>query len=393
MNRALIFNKVILVSSIIAISSIANAQEFKRFSVTAGWMHVMPQGKANPFNINTQVKADQNYAIGSISQNAFFDSIPSEALMTDGVGGTMPAKEFLEQIFAPNSMGAGSSLAGVLGALVDSTNQYSDVNSTATGSASLQGIDHWTAQGTGLEAEDVDTLGLTFNYYLNDNVSLQFIGGIPPKVDIKGRGQIVANMRGVAFPDEFNELGMRDLFLSTGLDLKKDLDITNLGNKKKASTARAWTPAFEAQYQFGQSGINKFRPFVGAGIMYAHFNDIKLDSTIKSDLINAGHMIQNILDGKAGQSLDQYISKEFSSSADPKVRVKTTDSIAPLVTLGATYDLNSNWYGIASVSYAKLNNRAKIDVIDKNTGNKLIHSSTKIDIDPLITYLGVGYRF
>jgi outer membrane protein W len=27
------------------------------------------------------------------------------------------------------------------------------------------------------------------------------------------------------------------------------------------------------------------------------------------------------------------------------------------------------------------------------TGNRLIHSSTKIDIDPLITYLGVGYRF
>lgn len=393
MNKKSICNKLVIASALFAITNMSYAEQFKRFSVSAGWMHVMPQGKANAFNVNSKVDPNKKYAVGEISQDAFLNSVSTDALMNDGGFGTMPAKDFLGQIFAADSLQPGSSLAGFLGALVDSTNQYSAVNAAASGGAYLQGIDRWTAQGTGLEAEDVDTLGLTFNYYLNDNVSLQFIGGIPPKVDIKGRGQIVANMTGVAFPDEFNELGIKDLFLSTGLDLKKDLDITNLGNKKKASTARAWTPAFEAQYQFGQSGINKLRPFVGAGIMYAHFNDIKLDSTIKSDLINAGHMIQNILDGKAGQSLDQYISKEFSSSADPKVRVKTTDSIAPLVTLGATYDLNSNWYGIASVSYAKLNNRATIDVIDKNTGNKLIHSSTKIDIDPLITYLGVGYRF
>ncbi|HAV5296327.1 TPA: OmpW family protein, partial [Acinetobacter baumannii] len=32
-------------------------------------------------------------------------------------------------------------------------------------------------------------------------------------------------------------------------------------------------------------------------------------------------------------------------------------------------------------------------VIDGKTGKQLIHASTKVDIDPLITYLGVGYRF
>ncbi|WP_267461061.1 OmpW family outer membrane protein [Acinetobacter sp. Tol 5] len=62
-------------------------------------------------------------------------------------------------------------------------------------------------------------------------------------------------------------------------------------------------------------------------------------------------------------------------------------------TCGTTSDIDSNWFGIASVSYAKLNNQAKIDVIDANTGNRLIHSKTKVDIDPLITYLGIGYRF
>ena len=35
----------------------------------------------------------------------------------------------------------------------------------------------------------------------------------------------------------------------------------------------------------------------------------------------------------------------------------------------------------------------KITVVDNNTGKSLIGAKTKIDIDPLITYVGVGYRF
>ena len=60
---------------------------------------------------------------------------------------------------------------------------------------------------------------------------------------------------------------------------------------------------------------------------------------------------------------------------------------------GFTYDFNDSWYTVASVSYAKLSNKAQIDVVNQNTGTRLIHATTKVDIDPLITYLGVGYRF
>lgn len=62
-------------------------------------------------------------------------------------------------------------------------------------------------------------------------------------------------------------------------------------------------------------------------------------------------------------------------------------------TFGATYDINPNWYEVTSISYSKMNNQAKVDVIDKNTGNYLIRSSTKVDIDPVITYVGTGYQF
>ncbi|OTG82153.1 OmpW/AlkL family protein [Acinetobacter sp. ANC 4648] len=378
-----VLKKLTVATSFLVIANMGYAAEFKRFSVSAGWMHVMPQGKANPFNINTAVDSKKNYGIGDISQAGFLNSIPDTAVMDDGqgIGNTMLAKPFLISVFEKNS--EGSSVAQSLGFLVDNDDVDSDVSSAITGDAQLNGIEQWTAQGTGLEADNVDTFGLMLNYYVNDNVSLQVMGGIPPKVDIKGKGEIVANMTGLASPGEM----LAPLF-PNGLDIAQDIPITNLDNKSKAATVRAWTPALEAQYQFGKAGVNKFRPYVGAGVMYARFTGIKLDSQVNRDLVAAGHMVQNILDNQAGAALDGK-----KSSANPYVKVKADDAFAPIVSLGATYDITENWYGVASVSYAKLNNKTTIDVIDSKTGNRLIRGTTKIDIDPLITFVGVGYRF
>ena len=217
------------------------------------------------------------------------------------------------------------------------------------------------SRGSGLEVQDADTLGLMMNYYVNDNVSLQLIGGIPPKVDIKGKGEILAPMSGISHTG-----------IGLDLPLAQDIPITNLGSKSKVATVRAWTPAFEAQYQFGKSGINKFRPYVGLGIMYAHFGSIKVNGETKANLVAAGHMIQNILDGKAGAALDRG-----QSSASSYVKVKSEDAFAPIVSLGATYDITSNWYGVASVSYSKLNNKTTIDVIDRNIVKPLNYPYTR----------------
>lgn len=371
MNTFLKKTVITLTLSVVAGSSYAN--NFKRFSVSAGWLHVMPQGKANPFNINTAVKKGTVSTVGSISESAFVNSLDPDYISADPDSGlSFNAKTLVQELVD-------------LGALSGFGISDADGNILATesGNAVVNGLDSWQAGRTGLEADDVDTLGLTFNYYLNDNVSLQFIGGIPPKVDIKGKGEITAPLSGHATPT-----GTSGVLFPNGLGLKQDVPITNLENKSKAATVRAWTPTLEAQYQFGKSGVNKFRPYVGVGLMYAYFNDIKLNSEIRSDLEAAGHMIQNVLDNKAGAALDGKVS-----SGVMRVDVDADDAIAPIVTAGFTYDLNENWYGVASISYAKLNNKTSINVLNETTGQQLIHATTKINIDPLITYLGVGYRF
>jgi outer membrane protein W len=324
--------------------SLKDGDGFKRFSLSAGWLHAMPQGSANPININTTVAEGTQSKVGDVSKQAVLDAAVKDS----------------------NPI------------VYDAINLWptDTVSGLATGTATIIGLSNWQSQGTGLEADNVDTVGIMANYHFTDNLSLEIKAGIPPKVDIKGKGDIYAPLSGSAST------------ILGDIDLKQDLHITDLTQGGKAATARAWLPAVELHYQFGKSGVNKFRPYVGAGVMYAYFNDLKMNSGIESDLVKAGHMIQNIHDGKAGAALDGK-----TSSADPIVKLEATDTFAPIVTVGATYDFNPNWFAVGSVSYSKMNNEAKIYVTDRNTGKELIQANTKIDIDPLITYLGVGYRF
>ncbi|EMK0757792.1 OmpW family protein [Acinetobacter baumannii] len=347
--------------------SLKDGDGFKRFSVSAGWLHAMPQGSGNPVNINTSVAEGTKSKVGDVTVDSVLGAIDQST--ADGKRKHDTLKTLTD-----------NPLTSLL-----ITHKGEDgktyLNSNIAGEATINGLSNWEAQGTGLEADNVDTVGIMANYHFSDNLSLEIKAGIPPKVDIKGKGNIYAPLSGIDKPGGIGTI-LGDI------PLKQDIFITDLTQGSKAASARAWLPAVELHYQFGKSGVNKFRPYVGAGVMYAYFNELEMNSGIESDLIKAGHMIQNIHDGKAGAALDGK-----TSSAKPIVKLEATDTFAPIVTLGATYDFSPNWFAVGSVSYSKMNSEAKIYVTDQNTGKELIKANTKIDIDPLITYLGVGYRF
>lgn len=324
---------------------------FKRFSVTAGWLHASPQGKANPMRSTTAIKEDgKKYENGSVTVDTVKD------IIDDPKGDTI--KGLLDFV----SLGNGDFDLDSLG---------------LSGTTQINGLESFTSAGTGLKADDADTVGLLFNYYMSDNWSIEVKAGIPPKVDILGQGQVFAPLKGTADAPLIGEFGV-----------KKDIPITDLTQGDGvASSARAWLPAAGIQYQFGKSGVNKFRPYVGAGVMYAYFNDIELNPGIRQDLEMAGHQIQNIKDDKAGAALEGKLSSKGMS-----VDVEADSAFAPIVTLGATYDFNERWFGVASLSYAKLNSDTTITV-KNDDGEELISSVTTLDVDPYISFLGVGYRF
>ncbi|MEN4983127.1 OmpW/AlkL family protein [Acinetobacter modestus] len=352
--------------------SLKDGDGFKRFSVSAGWLHAMPQGKPNGVNINTSVKKG-DYAVGDVQLET----------VTNAIANTKEGAAQKEKLLGVAKLGT------TLGLIENGT-----LTSNMSGKANINSLESWNSADAGLKADNVDTLGIMANYFFTDNISLEFKAGIPPKVDIKGQGQINAPVLGIATPEGKLDTpiigGIANSLINGigGIPLDTQIPITNLAQSKKAASATAWLPAAELHYQFGKSGVNKFRPYIGVGVMYAHFTNVKLDSGINQDLVAAGHMVQNVLDGKAGAALEGK-----TSSADPSVKVKADDAWAPMATLGATYDFNDRWFGVGSVTYAPMSGDAKITVVNNNTGKELIRANTKIDIDPLITYVGVGYRF
>ena len=345
--------------------SFKDGDGFKRFSVSVGALHVMPQGKAQPIGINTAVADGTQSTVGRVKTDSVLNAIDQST--AEGKS----KHDFL----------AGIAKTPIINSLiVDDIDGVQYLKPNIAGEATINGLNHWQAEGTGLEADDVTTLGIMTNYFFTDNISLEVKAGIPPKVDILGKGQIYAPLTGVAKPGGIGTV-------IGELPLKSDIFITDLSAHGKVAEARAWTPAFEFQYHFGKTGVNKFRPYVGLGLMYAYFNELKMNPNLESDLIAAGHKIANIKNGSAGASLDGVVS-----TANPKVKLEADDAIAPVATAGFTYDFNDRWFAVGSVSYAHLTGEQTITISDANLG-QLIEAKSDIEINPILGYAGIGYRF
>ncbi|WP_374664297.1 OmpW family protein [Acinetobacter sp.] len=207
----------------------------------------------------------------------------------------------------------------------------------------------------GFEVQDADTAGLMLDYFVNDNVSLELVLGAPPEMELSGKGQIM-------IPPIFGN---------------KPITAANLDKFDKIATTDAYTPTFLAKYHFG-SIENKLRPYVGAGVMYAHFSDVKADPNLNAEL-NTDAMLK-LLNPELG-------------------KIEVDDAFAPVVIAGADYNINKNWFATASVSYAHLSTTANLNVIGNtqigSSANRdtILEGRSKIEINPIVTYLGIGYRF
>lgn len=206
----------------------------------------------------------------------------------------------------------------------------------------------------GFEVQDADTAGLILDYFVNDNVSLELVLGAPPEMELSGKGLITVPLGGM------------------------ELTAANLNKFDKIATTDAYTPTFLAKYHFGAIN-NKLRPYVGAGVMYAHFSDVKADPNVNAELNNDD--ILKLLKPELG-------------------KIKVDDAFAPVVIAGLDYNINSNWFATASVSYAHLSTKAELNVIgntaifDPNSPrDSILKGESKIEINPIVTYLGIGYRF
>ncbi len=137
------------------------------------------------------------------------------------------------------------------------------------------------------------------------------------------------------------------------------------GKYGKLGTVRQWSPAVLVKYHFLEPA-SRFRPYVGLGVNYTWFSD----ETITNQ---------------------QFVRQEFGPNATMTASAKA--SWNPVFNIGANYKINERWHVGLSVSYLPLDTRATFVTRNSAQGGATVVSHTKIKIDPIVTFLNVGYRF
>jgi outer membrane protein len=175
---------------------------------------------------------------------------------------------------------------------------------------------------------NADTFGLALTHFFTDNVALTLDGGIPPKFHLKGQGTLTSQ----------GEIG----------------------------TAKQWSPALVAKYYFGDAN-DKFRPFVGAGATYVWYSNVQLSSGFQSYTNNLG-------------------LAPYTGTATAKL----SSSLAPVFTVGGSYNLTDRWSVGLSVSYIPLQTDATVTAT--GTSGTIVYK-TRLTINPIVSFLSVGYKF
>ena len=234
--------------------------------------------------------------------------------------------------------------------------QPTDSSTPLSTSTSALGLGTYESPGTSAKTGSSTTLSLTQTYFVNDNWAVTAVGGIPPTTNIYGRGKVVAPVPGLG-----------------------NLTLIDLGLPKNnpVASARAWNPAIIGQYYFG-TAQSRLRPFIGAGVSYNFFTQLRLNSNFVSAMQNLGQVLQ--------------LGMGQIPTGPAKVSAATSSSWAPVANIGMSYEFAQNWTLVGTVAYLPLKTTSTI-TLRSQEGQVLAVNKTQINVKPVVFSLNVGYRF
>lgn len=200
-----------------------------------------------------------------------------------------------------------------------------------------------------------NTLALTYSYFVTDHLAVKVEGGIPANFKLYGDGVVQpTGPLGAAVAIDLGDASYNPL-----------------------AKAKQWSPAILVQYYFRDAN-EKIRPYLGIGATYTWFTDIKADDDFNNALNTRFGATLAAGNGKLGQSTT--------------VGAAASDDLAPIFNMGVSAELSKRWSLSGSLSYTLLKTTANI-TIDAEDGTRLATSRIKLDLNPLVAALVVGYRF
>ncbi|WP_417356625.1 OmpW/AlkL family protein [Gallaecimonas pentaromativorans] len=179
------------------------------------------------------------------------------------------------------------------------------------------------ANSTEVKVDDDTQLGLTVNYDIDANWSVELLAATPFS------HEITLSSPGTA------------------------VDGLNVGKTKQLP------PTLSLQYRFLDG--NPVRPYVGIGLNYTKFFNEKISGQMSDTLDSLG------LTG----------DKELTLS----------DSVGLAGQVGVDWAINQQFFVRAAVWYADIDTKARVKV------NGQTVQKVDVDIDPVVAYLAIGYRF
>lgn len=213
----------------------------------------------------------------------------------------------------------------------------------------------FTSPGSGAKVSNADTLGLVITHFVTDNIALQTVAGIPAKFKLTGQGVIAPP-------------GLAGALTS--------IDLGASANNPIVQSVRQWSPALVLQYYFGQAN-SAWRPFLGIGVSYTFFTNVSLNPNFEAALNNNFGSVLSVTSGHTGATT---------------VEAKSSASWQPVFNAGFSYAFDKHWVASASVSYVPLKTTANIK-IKAADGTVLSSSDAEIKLNPIVTFVSLGYKF
>jgi outer membrane protein len=144
-------------------------------------------------------------------------------------------------------------------------------------------------------------------------------------------------------------------------------DLTGTGTLApfgKLGQARQWSPTLLFKYYF-RAPQATFRPYLGLGVSRVWFTGAKITNTAFE---------QDVLHGPTS--------------------VDTDSSWSPVFNAGFTYAITQHWFAGVSVSYLPFGTTARLtSTASTPVGNLTVRTEEKIRLDPIVTFVNIGYRF
>jgi outer membrane protein len=186
-----------------------------------------------------------------------------------------------------------------------------------------------TLPGSGASIENMDTVGFSVTRFFTDNWAGTFDLGIPPTYKLNGTG--------------------------------------SLASVGQIGSAKQWAPAILARYFFGDANA-KIRPSLGFGVTHVNYTSIELNNQFK-------------------QTVGTFFNDPTANTT-----AELQSSWAPIFNAGVSYAINDRWSANLSVSYLRLRTNGTLKTYT-NGDLGTITSTTSLDINPIVTYLNMGYKF